>query len=267
MNKLSAHARRISGFSLVELMVAMVLGLIVIGAVLTFTMSSLRANTQMISMARLNQEMRNSSDFINRELRRAGYDEGAIRYYSQKPPSPLPAGWLPSSSPFSPLLVQGADDGCVLYAYDRVVGAGTGTPGVVDLARGEIRGIRRVPRTVNGRSVGVIEVTESAAGYTPTCGGDGPNYGAYPPTCSGSQWCALSDPRSVDMTQFRITASDFTILGSAATLPVTVRNLGVVLRGALIREPEVQRQVDTRIRVRAACLRASAICNSAPVGT
>ena len=44
------------GFSLIELMVALVVGLIVSGALLAFTISSVRANAEYVSAARLTQE-------------------------------------------------------------------------------------------------------------------------------------------------------------------------------------------------------------------
>lgn len=61
-----------SGMSLVELMVALVAGLIVVGAVLTFTVSTVRANTETIKATRLTQELRTISGLISREVRRAG---------------------------------------------------------------------------------------------------------------------------------------------------------------------------------------------------
>jgi prepilin-type N-terminal cleavage/methylation domain-containing protein len=71
---MSLQYRRSAGFSLVELMVAMVAGLIVTGAVVAFTMSTMKGNTEYVRSARLTQELRNSLDQVTRELRRAGYD-------------------------------------------------------------------------------------------------------------------------------------------------------------------------------------------------
>lgn len=60
------------GFTLIELMIAMVLGLIVIGAVLALSLSMIRANSGTIASTRLTQELRATSAAISSELQRAG---------------------------------------------------------------------------------------------------------------------------------------------------------------------------------------------------
>ena len=54
--------RKVAGFSLVELMVALVAGMVVAGAMLAFTVSSVRANSDFVAAARLTQELRNTLD-------------------------------------------------------------------------------------------------------------------------------------------------------------------------------------------------------------
>lgn len=61
------------GFSLVELMVGITVGLIVLAGVASFFASYLSSNRQMIQMARLDQEMRSAMDILVRDLKRAGY--------------------------------------------------------------------------------------------------------------------------------------------------------------------------------------------------
>lgn len=71
-NATHAPGRPALGFTLVELMVAMVLGLIVIGAVLTLVLSMLRSNNETIQATRLTQELRATAAVITSELQRAG---------------------------------------------------------------------------------------------------------------------------------------------------------------------------------------------------
>ncbi len=59
------------GFGLIEMMIALVLGLIVSGSVIAFIGSVVRANAQTIRVTRLNQELRSVSEVIGHELRRA----------------------------------------------------------------------------------------------------------------------------------------------------------------------------------------------------
>lgn len=257
-----------AGFSLVELMVSLVAGLIVAGAVLAFTQSSLQSNTQYIQSTRLVQELRNASDQVSRELRRAGFNQAFVDQLQQL------AGSAVVSS-FAPILVEGEGTAtsCVIYAYDRAPFNDTTRAGTVDLSNGEVRGIRRVVVEVDGRDVGVIEVAESAAGAQPECDDAEGDYAAYPPACEG-QWCPLTDPRMVDITRFQVdyVSQDVSVPASdLSTLRTRVRDLEVVLEGASANDPDLVRRVETSIRVRADCLRSktdmdAGICETAPVG-
>jgi prepilin-type N-terminal cleavage/methylation domain-containing protein len=268
MLNMKITSRPAAGFSLIELMVALVAGLIVVGAALAFTMSSLRANTEFINSTRLTQELRANLNLVTDELRRAGYDEAAMNYVGR------PVTYT-ASSPFANLSIPvlNTNDSCVVFAYDRL----PGNPGQVDLGNGEIRAFRRMSRTVGGRTVGVLEFAESAAGLTPACNGASPDYTTYPPACdAGSGWCAVSDPRVVDITVFRVdndfnndSVADGLIAGSASTLPMILRRVEVEIRGRLLDSPDVVRGVRANVRVRADCVRAgaSATCGNAPSGT
>ena len=74
MPPMKIHERNAAqaGFSLIELMVAMVLGLIVIGAVIALVLSMLRANNQTIGATRLTQELRATAALMAADLRRSG---------------------------------------------------------------------------------------------------------------------------------------------------------------------------------------------------
>lgn len=71
---LSHHRSR--GLSLIELMVALTIGLAVLGGVLAMMMNSMRANAESMKTIRLNQEMRAAMDLMVRDVRRAGYRKG-----------------------------------------------------------------------------------------------------------------------------------------------------------------------------------------------
>ncbi|MBP6300179.1 MAG: prepilin-type N-terminal cleavage/methylation domain-containing protein [Arenimonas sp.] len=245
------------GMSLVELMIAMAIGLVVIGSVLSFTMSSLNTNSEYVQATRLSQELRNTMDFVTRELRRAGYDENVGSYPARYAVSGL------VTPTFSKIFVTPT---CVLFAYDRT----GGTPGTVDLARGEIRGFRLMTRTVDGVDVGVIEVAESAAGVTPSCTAGGPNYSNYPPTLNaGTGWSSLTDPRVLNITQFNLDTSGYiTQTGSATSAPVVLREIDVQLQGQLRNSLDgtVTRGIQSTIRIRADCIGAATVCDDEPSG-
>lgn len=240
------------GFSLVELMISLVAGLIVTGAALAFALASMRSNADFVGATQLTQELRNSMDLITRELRRAGYDEFSMRYVNR------PAT-VTVTSPFSTIFVAnaGTSASCILYAYDRAApGAGGG---VIDVANGEIRGMRRVVRTVNGVDTGVIELFESNAVNTdPDClVASASAYTTYPAGCQNG-WCALSDPRRVNITQFQIDDGglDQTVTGGDF---IRVRDFTITLTGQTLTvnasDIASTRSERTTVRVRSDCVK------------
>jgi hypothetical protein len=206
-------------------------------------------------------------DFISRELRRAGYDENMNRYTAASTQNALVV------SPFARIFVDDdadgdsvKNDGCVIYAYDRT----GGTPGTVELARGEIRALRLAFREVDGQTVGVLEIGESASGVSPDCDGEEPTYSNYPATCNNaSGWCALTDPRVINITRFNLNTSGYlSEAGSAITTPITMREIGISLQGQLRQSADgvVTRSISSSVKVRADCLELKATCAEAPTG-
>jgi prepilin peptidase dependent protein B len=67
------RARHQHGFSMVELLVSVALGLFVTAAATTLLVGNLRENRQLLQEARLMQELRASADMVARDVRRAGH--------------------------------------------------------------------------------------------------------------------------------------------------------------------------------------------------
>ena len=99
--------RKAAGFSLVELMVAMVIGLIVIGAVLALVMAMIRTNNQTIQSTRLTQELRGTAAVITSELQRAGSAENPFN--------------LTGTAALG--TVDDTTAGCIKYSYNDIAGA------------------------------------------------------------------------------------------------------------------------------------------------
>ncbi|ANX03029.1 PilW family protein [Immundisolibacter cernigliae] len=115
---------RSAGFTLIELMVSLVLGLVVIGGVMGVFMSTYQANAQNIKAVRLNEEMRAVMSLMTRDIRRAG-----VRTLAWQP------SLLGSDNPFSTAPTAGmwtvsnmsgvAANSCVRLAYSVSTGDGT----------------------------------------------------------------------------------------------------------------------------------------------
>jgi Tfp pilus assembly protein PilW len=265
--------RAVRGFGLVELLVSVVPGLVVSGAAVAFVISSLDSNTEFVRSTRFNQDLRSNMDYVTRELRRAGYDENALRYIALSATNN-------ATSPFATIKVVRpvADNSCVIYAYDGKTAAsgGVGGPGKLDTAAGEVRALRRMTRTVNGNLVGVMEVAQTSAAVAALdCDADGPNYANYPATCNDATgWCPLSDPRQIDITRFRIVDSSMWNPPTASANGSKVRDLELTMGGVLVGADEYAREVQGSVRVRAECLRPVAasstpdttgtLCDTAP---
>lgn len=100
-----AAGRRVSrGFSLVELMVAMVLGLIVVAAVVNLVVSIIQSNNQTIQATRLTQELRATTAVIAADIKRARSVDDPFR-------NPTVVGGNPYRQ------VDTTTAGCVRYSY------------------------------------------------------------------------------------------------------------------------------------------------------
>lgn len=101
-------APRQAGFSLIELMVGMAVGLIMLAAVVALATSVLRTNAETVTVAKLTQEGRAIGDLVSRELRRARYSGNYRQFVGA-------AGTIPNAFGNIDILSGG---NCVRFAYD-----------------------------------------------------------------------------------------------------------------------------------------------------
>ncbi len=97
------HGKTQHGFSLIELMISMVIGLIAIAGMISIFASSVKSNTDSLEMVRLNQELRAIMDVMVRDIRRTGYWSKADGV---------------TANPFMNISTNAAKD-CITYSYDR----------------------------------------------------------------------------------------------------------------------------------------------------
>jgi len=146
------------GFSLVELMVALVAGLIVVAAVLALVLAVMKSNRQTLQATRLNQELRATLAVIANDLRRA-----------RSVDDPLSTAMVVDGNPYK--AVSTATGSCVIYAYD---GAIDGPWHVIKLASGTVvmQGAASKPANCSPSGTPValgsdqVEITELL--FTPT---------------------------------------------------------------------------------------------------
>jgi prepilin peptidase dependent protein B len=219
--------RRNAGFSLVELMVGMVVGLIVAGSVLAFTVVTIRSYGENLRSTRLTSDLSSGMDVVVGELRRAGYDAQSVgRLFTDN---------VPSS--FSTITASGS---CLAYRYDRGVGSLGDAP-----AATEMRAIRLDATTGTLQ----MDASSSSAG----CSG------------SGGTWVDLTDPKVVNITAFTPTIASVpfcTVVDERETTPGSgvyvfdrvqgnSREVTVSLTGSLRQDASVSRTIENSTRVRA----------------
>lgn len=103
-----------------ELMVAMVAGLLLVAAVTTLFATVLRANSTAMKVSRLNQEMQAITDMMARDIERAGYDVCAVIYLVSSGARPPCHSTPPSedSSPFYFDVSTDVNSSCIIVRYD-----------------------------------------------------------------------------------------------------------------------------------------------------
>ncbi|MGZ5619395.1 MAG: PilW family protein [Methylobacter sp.] len=102
-----------TGFTLIEIMIALVLGLIVLSATIGIYITTVKGSTDTINSARLNHDLESVMSLMVNDIRRAGYWGGAAD------------GADSSTNPFTigTANIQSPSTSCILYTYDGGSGA------------------------------------------------------------------------------------------------------------------------------------------------
>jgi type II secretory pathway component PulJ len=202
--------RGIAGFSLVELMVAMTLGLLLLAGILTLFQDTLTSNRNLAGGKLLEDELHATLDLISRDLRRAGTMGNPVRQL------------MGVTNPFtvdSPSAFTGeAANSCLTWNYDLDGNGSVNTSGVD--SSDERFGYR-----LRG---GVVQTRKAGQGCT----------------ANTPAWNNVTTSAFVQVTalQFAIT--------SATTLGVTQRIGTVSIGGRLVNDSAVTRSILRRVRLR-----------------
>ena len=185
---------RNGGFTLIELMVALVLGLVVVGGVMAVFMNTYQANAQNIKAVRLNEELRAVMSLITRDLRRAG-----ARDLSWQPSLLGTANAFANNINWVLTRYDGTvpTNSCALFAYDT-----DGNDAVDNVDR---RGFRL-------RREGSLQSVEMRRTGT---------------ACNGGGWEKITDENTMNVLDL-----NFTTTLEPGMSGVAVRSVIVTLRGA-----------------------------------
>ncbi len=216
------------GFTLIELMISMAIGLVVIGSAIALMVSVMSANAENLRSTRLTQELRALTEIVARELRRSRYMEDTITFVGEARDDDNGDGvvntndWQPTN-PFENFTVVGSlgnddadlqttDGECVQYAYDQA----------------ENGAFRTIARTVNA-GVGAISLGRNAAAS---------------PGCARVD-VQLSSPE-LDITRFSINYRGSNIVAGRTDTDWA----RITIEGRLTNGPVVTRRVTETVRIR-----------------
>jgi len=108
-------AKNARGFTLIELMISIVIGLITVAATLALYITIFKGSIIAIRSSRLNHDVDSVLLLMQNDIRRAGYWNGAVAGYDPTDAS--------TQNPFqvtgsSQLNISGTDSECITYSYD-----------------------------------------------------------------------------------------------------------------------------------------------------
>ena len=222
------------GFSLVELMIAIALGLVALAAVTSVMVSTLVTNSSNVKMIRLDQELRTVMQMMTRDIRRAGYWLTAVTDIGQNnntnpfmlvdtsTTTNTTDIWLPDDTDN-----DGIDD-CIFFSYDL------DNDGALDSPT-ELFGFKRASNAVRARNTAV--------------------------DCNSSGWETLTDENAISITDLEFTyiTTGVNIGGTMLTdasvggvdARIIMRQVNVALTGQVeIDDATVSRTIEEQIKVR-----------------
>ena len=219
-----------SGFTLIEIMIALLIGLIIIAATITIYITTIKGSSDTLKSARLNHDLESAMSLMVNDIRRAGYWGKAI------------AGSDSSANPFT----KGTADvkipiaTCILYSYD----ADNPPDGIPD--NGEYYGFKLQGGAIRMRSADAAETTTD---------------------CTGAGWNTLTVEESVSITGLRFSSAykcldnsadppaSFNTTCAAAALPVgdkavESRQIDITLTGRVVGDTAVTKTLTSTVKVR-----------------
>lgn len=190
-----------SGFTFIEVLVGMAVGVIVIGGAVTIYTSSVRGGNEILLASKLNQEVGALMHVIINDVRRAGYwGELITGVADENPFNQAGATTLVVRDDMTSNALQGptGQGSCLTYAYDA-----TYLPGNISgtIENADLFGFRLNGTTVQMRQSGTVDGANCIGG---TCS-----------SCTNGNWLDVTDSNVVEVTQLTFDLSNSQCLNSS----------------------------------------------------
>lgn len=219
-----------AGFSLMEMMVAMTIGLIASGAMIALMSSSLWNTARIVKMNKLAEDLRTTVQMMSRDVRRSSYTANAVYCFGNPECSTLGSVGSAGSVLLPGDVTINDDSNCITFNLDRDHDG--------DATEDDAGGFRRVE--VDG--VGQIETWIGDA--SPDC------------AASDADWAALTDADQINITAFTVNddqSYNEVLLADGDGNPLTsqrVRRILMTVDAELVNDDSITRTIETTIKVR-----------------
>jgi type IV pilus assembly protein PilW len=229
---------RQGGLTLIEVLVALVLSMVVVGAMVLLMANSLGTASRIIQMTQLSDELRNTMSMLSRDVRRANYNPYALFCYGN---ADCGVG-ADTSVTRSPDLAAVSFSGntCLRYYLERT--EPDGSPGE-PISGGAFRHVR-------SGGVGWVEMWVGGNDVSPAADCSG----ASTITSAEGIWVPVTNRDFVDITTFTVNVgsltSTLTLEDGASLLNQFTRQIQVQIEGELLIDRSISRRIEDTIRVR-----------------
>lgn len=215
----SIRSRNIAGFTLPEVMVALVINAILFSAFLSIFIATLIHYEKVMSTSRLNQELQMALQLMTNDIRRAGYSSTAS--------SDVGAGQNNNQFMASSVDVYvNAGNNCILFSYDH---NGNGSlPSISSSYDDERYGYR-----LNGN---VVQARPPGASFS--CG------------ASASEWENMTDPNVVKITALTFTLTTTTLATGPGATSLALRSVDISITGQLAADSSITKTLTQHVRIR-----------------
>lgn len=207
-----------AGFSIIELMIAMLITVVIALITTSFAANVFRSNTESVMMIQLSQEMRSAIQLISRDIRRSGYDDDVLaRYLTTEP--------ISSGVTLGPVNASNVAT-CLQVSYDNL----TGTPIHAVYRWRMLSGVGRVAANFKTSATCATELSDSG-------------------------WLDITDPLLVNVQslEFTLHTSLADIVENSNTgnvIQVGIEAVGIVLSASLKENDTVSRTISNGVQLR-----------------
>ena len=214
-----AHSKSEYGFTLVEILVALVLNVIVMGALIAIFSNNVKYFRLSLDQARLDQGMQMAMDIMSDEIKRAGYYANASN----------DIGTGVNNNPFvasgTDISVNSTND-CILFSYDK---DNNGIlPAISSSYDDERYGFRLSGQVLQTRPSGAL----------------------FSCAASSSSWEDMTDSNIIQITALTFTLNSKSVTTGPGAKGIIFRSVDVTMSGQLTSDSTVTKTLTEHIKIR-----------------